>query len=213
MTERATDPAVLFDLDGTLLRFDDYGAVVEGAFHTECGRCEEAWAVDFGDRFFEAFGALEPTPYRRAFAGTCERFDLDADPDALVAAIVDHECDLSAVPPGVRETLADLADAGHPLGVCSNGVRRVQRAKLAANDLLAPFTVVLTSYNVGAHKPDPAIFERARDRIGASEYVMVGDSDDDVEGARAAGMAALQVETGDEDDASFPSAVEVLDAL
>ena len=206
MTDPSADPAVLFDLDGTLLQFDDYGAVVEGAFRAECGRCEESWAVHFGERFFEAFGALEPDPYRWAFGDTCERFDLDADPGALVAAIVDHECDLSTVRAGVRETLADLADAGHPLGVCSNGVRRVQRAKLAANDLLAPFTVVLTSYDVGAHKPDPAIFEAARDSIGPGEYVMVGDSDDDVEGARAAGMAALRVE------GRFPSADEILDA-
>ena len=206
MTE-ATDPAVLFDLDGTLLRFDDYGAVVEGAFRAECDRCEEAWAADFGERFSEAFDALEPNPYRRASADTCERFDLDADPAALAAAVVDRECDLSTVPAGVRETLADLADAGHPLAVCSNGVRRVQRAKLAANDLLAPFAVVLTSYDVGAHKPDPAIFEAARDRVGASECVMVGDSDDDVEGARAAGMATLRV------GEAFPSAETILDAV
>ena len=206
-TTDATDPAVLFDLDGTLLRFDGYGAVVEGAFRAECGRCEGAWAAHFGERFSEAFGALEPNPYRRAFADTCERFDLAADPVALAAAIVDRECDLSTVPAGVRETLADLADAGHPLGVCSNGVRRVQRAKLAANDLLAPFAVVLTSDDVGAHKPDPAIFEAARDSIGAGEFVMVGDSDDDVEGARAAGIAALRV------DEAFPSAETILDAV
>jgi HAD superfamily hydrolase (TIGR01549 family) len=66
---------------------------------------------------------------------------------------------------------------------------------------------VVTSYDVGAHKPDPEPFEAARRALGTAECVMVGDSDDDVEGARAAGMAALRVE------GSFPDAERVLDAV
>jgi putative hydrolase of the HAD superfamily len=206
MSDARTDPAVLFDLDGTLLHYPDYGTLVEAAFRDELDRVDERWVGHYSERFFAAFGGFTPEPYRVAFAETCERFDLDADPTALAVALVDLECERSSVPAGARETIAALTGAGHPLAVCSNGVRRVQRAKLAAHDLLAPFTAVVTSYDVGAHKPDAEPFEVARRALGTPECVMVGDSDDDVEGARAAGMAALRVE------GTFPDARSILDA-
>ncbi|MFD1513861.1 HAD family hydrolase [Halomarina rubra] len=202
------DRAVLFDLDGTLLRYAEFGAVVAAPFREVCGRYDVAWGEHNSERFFEHFGALTPDPFRRSFAETCERFGLDADPEALVAARVDAECSLSTVPDAAHETLDVLADAGHPLGVVTNGVGAVQREKLAAHDLLDRFDAVVASYDVGAHKPALAPFEAARDALGAAEFVMVGDSDDDVEGARGVGMGALRVADG-----SFPTASAVRDAF
>jgi putative hydrolase of the HAD superfamily len=206
-TDRAADAGVLFDLDGTLLTYADYEGLVGDAFRSELDRVEAAWVAHYSERFFDRFEAFAAEPYRTAFADVCDRFGLAADPAALSATLVTLECERSTVPAGVRETLADLREAGHPLGVCSNGVRRVQRAKLAAADLLAPFGVVVTSYDAGAHKPDPTVFETARETLGATSYVMVGDDDDDVAGARAAGVAPLRV------DGPFPSAEAVLDAV
>jgi putative hydrolase of the HAD superfamily len=62
---------------------------------------------------------------------------------------------------------------------------------------------VVTSAEVGANKPNPAIFERALDIAGctADETVHVGDSPvEDIEGARAAGIRAfLLARDGDGD--------------
>ncbi|MWG34362.1 HAD family hydrolase [Halomarina oriensis] len=200
------DPAVLFDLDGTLLQYPAYDTLVAAAFEDELGRTDDRWVTHYSERFFAAFGSFTPEPYRVAFVETCERFDLDADPTALAVTLVDRECERSSVPDGVRGTLDTLTAAGHPLAVCSNGVRRVQRAKLAAHDLLAPFETVVTSYDVGAHKPAADPFEAVRRAVDAETYVMVGDSDDDVEGARGAGMTALRVE------GPFPDAESILAA-
>ncbi|WP_254536121.1 HAD family hydrolase [Halomarina litorea] len=191
MSERT---AVCFDLDGTLLRLPDYESVLTGAFEDRLGRSEARWVDRYGERFFSHFEALAPDPYRRAMADVCAAFDLDADPSALAEALVARECREATVPSGVRETLDALAD-GARLGVVTNGVTAVQRAKLAHTGLLDPFGTVVTSYDAGAHKPDPAPFDAAREALPADRYVMVGDdAAADVEGARAAGFEAVHVE-------------------
>lgn len=58
------------------------------------------------------------------------------------------------------------------------------------------FDAVVVSALAGARKPDPAIFARALAAAGctASEAIHVGDSDDDVAGARAAGIDVLRID-------------------
>lgn len=196
--------AVLFDLDGTLLRVAEYGQVVARAFEDRLGQSDPAWTDHYGERFFAHFDALTPDPYRRAMADTVAEFDLDADPVALADALVARECEASTVPDGVRGTLGAL-DGRVRLGVLTNGVPAVQRAKLDHNDLLEHFDAVVTSYEAGAHKPDSAAFDAARGTLPADRYVMVGDDEPgDVEGARAAGFEAVHVVDG------FPTADRVL---
>ncbi len=196
--------AVCFDLDGTLLRVAEYGRVVARAFEDRLDRAAPAWADHYGERFFAHFDALAPDPYRRAMADTVAEFDLDADPAVLADALVARECEAATVPDGVRGTLATLASESR-LGVLTNGVPAVQRAKLDHNDLLEPFDAVVTSYEAGAHKPAPAAFDAARGALPADRYVMVGDDElGDVEGARAAGFEAVHVVDG------FPTADRVL---
>jgi FMN phosphatase YigB (HAD superfamily) len=76
------------------------------------------------------------------------------------------------------------------------------------------FDAVVASALAGSRKPDPAIFERALELADCAreEALHVGDSADDVEGARAAGIAVLLIdrEGGAGDIASLrevPSAV------
>lgn len=62
--------------------------------------------------------------------------------------------------------------------------------------LASGFDDVVSSAGAGARKPDPAIFVRALTLAGCGpgEAVHVGDTSDDVEGARAAGVAVLRIE-------------------
>ena len=55
---------------------------------------------------------------------------------------------------------------------------------------------VVTSASAGVRKPDPAIFETGLRIAGcaAGDAVHIGDSDDDVEGARAAGIDVIRVD-------------------
>jgi len=62
--------------------------------------------------------------------------------------------------------------------------------------LAARFDAVVASALAGARKPDPAIFARALELAGcdATAAIHVGDSDDDVAGAGAAGIDVLRID-------------------
>ena len=71
-------------------------------------------------------------------------------------------------------------------------VRRI----LSENGLQKFFEVIAISSEVGVKKPDPAIFAFALEQTGLSpaEVVYVGDTDDDVAGAVAAGIHPIFIE-------------------
>lgn len=193
--------AIYFDLDGTLVhRTRSYDALLDVVFEAELGHTSTALREAYEERFFAAFEACEPEPVRRGMAAAVETVGVDADPEALVGALQRAEQTHSTVAPGTRESLAALAERNR-LGVLTNGVPEWQRAKLAHHDLLSPFEAVVASYEVGAHKPDPAVFEAARERLDARQFVMVGDDyEADVEGARAAGFVPVHVEASPGED-------------
>jgi putative hydrolase of the HAD superfamily len=188
------DTAIFFDLDGTLVEVDGpYEAVPERAIETHLGEATPALVETYSEAFLAAFEALEPAPYEAGMAAVVEAADGDADPAEMVATLRQVEFDALVVDPAVPDSLADLGDDA-ALGVLTNGVDDWQRAKLEHVGLADRFDVVVTSYEAGAHKPDPAIFEYAADQLPAAEYAMVGDSDDDVEGARGAGWVPIRYE-------------------
>ncbi len=100
--------------------------------------------------------------------------------------------------PGCRATLARLART-HRLGVVTNGIDRVQRARLAAARLERYFEVVVTSAGCGYAKPDPRILHvalRALD-LAPRQVLYVGDDPAvDGEAARAAGVAFCWIDRG-----------------
>lgn len=97
------------------------------------------------------------------------------------------------VPPGLPEALDRLAAAGTRLGVVSNSEGKIAEL-LEAVGLASRFEVIVDSGVEGVSKPDPEIFRRALERLGArpADGVYVGDIPDvDVAGARAAGLEAV----------------------
>ena len=192
--EGGADVAVWFDLDGTLLHLDrSYESVLRETFgrHLDGAAVDRAVeAYDFLDRFRE----LEAESYREAMGAVVEATGTDLDPSVLVESLREVEYDSMQVPEGTRETLAGIDG---PLGVLTNGLPAWQRGKLAHHDLLGSFDTVVASYEAGAHKPDPASFDLARERLPADRHLMVGDDREaDVEGARDAGFAAVHAPDG-----------------
>jgi putative hydrolase of the HAD superfamily len=109
--------------------------------------------------------------------------------DALLAAIRFHAY------PEVPAALGRLRAAGARLAVVSNWDVSLHDV-LERTQLRALVDAVVISAELGAAKPDPAIFRAALDRLGASaaDAMHVGDSvEHDVEGARAAGLRAVLV--------------------
>lgn len=198
------DTAVWFDLDGTLVRVGDYGTVLERA----CADASVAFTPDlrdaYDDRFLHHFEALVADPYGRAAAEAVP----DADSDAFAAALREAEFAAAETPDPLRAALVDLAaDDRYALGVLTNGVAEWQRDKLERVGLADRFDAVVASYDVGAHKPDPAPFERAEALLPADERVMVGDDPEaDVAAARERGWRAVRVDG----PADVPAALDSL---
>lgn len=189
--------AVFFDVDGTLVRWEgEYRAILEQAVERAVGRVESEWLEYYDERFFHHFGAFADDPYRAAFDDGCERFDVDADPDAMAETLVECEFDAVEPVPGVESTLSALADR-HTLGVLTNGIPDVQFGKLERHGLLEYFDVRVASHEptIEATKPEAAIYEAARSRVDDDRLVMVGDDrEPDVEGARRHGFETVHVD-------------------
>lgn len=95
---------------------------------------------------------------------------------------------------GARPLLAELKGRGVRIAVVTNNIVSEQVAKLKALDLARLVDALVVSEAVGASKPAAAIFEHALNALGAAAggSVMVGDNwSADIEGARAAGIAAV----------------------
>ena len=101
--------------------------------------------------------------------------------------------------PGCRRVLTALRRR-FTLGVVTNGIDRVQHARLRAAGLRQFFDAVVTSQGCGFAKPDPRILHTALDALGieAAAAVYVGD-DAAVDGGAAAraGTAFVWVDRGD----------------
>ena len=96
--------------------------------------------------------------------------------------------------PGVPELLEALRGRVR-IGVVTNGPSARQRDKLELCDIRPEdLDALAISEEVGAAKPDPAIFRHALSGLGVApeQVTMVGDSwENDVLGALGSGMAAV----------------------
>jgi putative hydrolase of the HAD superfamily len=109
--------------------------------------------------------------------------------------------------PDALEGLAELRERGHILVVASNWDCSLPDW-LGPTGLLELVHGVVTSADAGAAKPDPAVFHRALELAGAdgAGAVHVGDSlENDVAGARAAGIRAILVRRGGDAPAGVES--------
>ncbi|MBI4329203.1 MAG: HAD-IA family hydrolase [Chloroflexi bacterium] len=97
--------------------------------------------------------------------------------------------------PGVEEMLLALRRKLF-VGLVTNGPSELQRKKLEVLGFGPCFDVIVISGEVGFGKPDPRIFRLAlaAGSVEPAEALYVGDRpDQDVGGAKAAGLAAAQV--------------------
>ena len=115
---------------------------------------------------------------------------------AAVAAFCAPIAERAVVGEGAAEVLAWLRSRGVRLGLISNTVwpADAHRRDLERYGLLQHFDATLFSSETGLWKPDPRVFLRALEELGAGphEAVYIGDQlAEDVGGARRAGLRAI----------------------
>jgi phosphoglycolate phosphatase len=100
--------------------------------------------------------------------------------------------------PGVREGLAALKKAGFPLACVTNKSGRFTRPLLEHMDLAPFFSVTVAGDTLPQRKPDPAplMYACAQFGVKAHEMLMIGDSVNDAQAARAAGCPVFCVPYG-----------------
>jgi phosphoglycolate phosphatase len=195
----ARPSAVLFDLDGTLLdTAGDIALALSRAFADHGHLAPPPAAVR------QMIGKGAPVLVERAVAA--QGLVLGAAAQAtLLDGFFHHygrlqdldEC--AAEPyPGAREALASLHAAGLPLGVVTNKYHRFATGLLRRLGLAGYLRVVVGGDTCERRKPDPMPLLHACAQLGVapSTALMVGDSSNDVEAARAAGMPVVLVPYG-----------------
>jgi len=190
---------LLFDLDHTLL--DSDASEVAAYAHTM-----SSIGLDDPDRHFDRYVTINREMWRAVETGTLRpdevrfrRFEqfvaevgVDADPVAMAEAFVWGLGAHGELYDGARELLDALAGRVR-LGLVTNGLSEVQRARLERLELTRYFDAVVISSEVGATKPRREIFDVAFDRLGGpptATALMVGDSlSSDIRGGRDYGIA------------------------
>ncbi|KUH89055.1 HAD-IA family hydrolase [Mycobacterium sp. IS-1556] len=194
--------AVLFDYSGTLFRLEEdeswfHGMAVDdrevdGHVQAELMRrltAPTGQHVEMGPDAYHAWlnRDLAPHLHREAYLHVLRESGLaDHHAESLYGILIDP---LNWTPyPDTAEVLAGLHRRGVKTAVVSNIAFDVRPAfaSIGAAEFVDEFVL---SYEVGAVKPDAAIFETALTRLGvaAADALMVGDSDEADGGALAAG--------------------------
>ncbi|MEW6314408.1 MAG: phosphoglycolate phosphatase [Pseudomonadota bacterium] len=189
--------AVMIDLDGTLL--DTAGDLAEAA-----------------NRMLQDLGLAqcEPATVRGYIGNGVERLvkrcltgDWQAEPDAALLARAmpifrehyDATLTLTTRPyPGVMEGLKALRDMGVPLAVITNKAERFTLPLLKQLGLSGYFGLVLSGDSLPKKKPDPLPLTHACRHFGIApaEMLLIGDSENDTQAARAAGCPVFCVPYG-----------------
>ena len=100
--------------------------------------------------------------------------------------------------PGTLETLSRLGDRGAGLAVVTNKLEVLSRQVLDALDLTHHFKAIVCGDTLPVSKPDPGPALHACEVLGIdiADSLFVGDSNTDVECARAAGCAIVCMRYG-----------------
>lgn len=177
--------AVLFDLDGTLI--DSIGLLLASVKHTFAGRedrapTEEEWIAGIGTPLAEQLRPFVESEEDAAELVNRYRIYQRQHHDALTTAY-----------DGVLETLEQLSDWGHPMGVVTSKSNEMMERGLRHTGLDVYMTTMIGCDSCALHKPDPFPVRMALEELGYEphEAVFVGDSPHDISSGNAAGVTTI----------------------
>lgn len=182
--------AVLFDWSNTLVEFTWDDELLEAGHRAGLGRDDPGFTARYREL---VLGDSNYRPYAELLAELGVE-----DPDGFIDA--EHEAWLPAhqVLASAHALLDSLRGRGLKTGVVGNSwpdPARVLRADAERYGLAPLLDVQVWSDEVGARKPEPAIFMRALDELDVdpTDAMFVGDRlDTDVQGAASVGMSTVQ---------------------
>lgn len=220
MTLDKTYHWLLFDADGTLFDYDLAEAkALEGAFRDYDipfdSRVAENYReinhqiwIDFEKGLVTA-EALRVLRFERLFAS----LQVSMAPGLFSERYLLHLSQASDLMDGAEKVLRTLLDS-YQLAIITNGLKDVQRPRLARSKIRDCFKGLFISEEMGVAKPDPRFFDIALERIGRPprhKVLVIGDSlTSDIQGGNNAGIDTCWFNpSGVQAAAGFPAVYEI----
>ena len=194
--------AVIFDVDNTLIDFMKFKelAIEESIYAMIAAglkkKRDEIWQVL--DKIYREKGI----EYQHVFDDALKILNGKIDYKMLASAIVAYrKVKAGHMEPyaNVIPTLIELTRRGYKLGVISDAPKLQMWTRLCELKLQCFFEFVISSEDVGEHKPSPLPFKHALKilKLKPEEVAMVGDNyDRDIYGAKKMGMTAILARYG-----------------
>ncbi len=187
--------SVLFDLDGTLLdTVNDLGEAANRML-AELARPQRSL-----DQIRAFVGKGIPHLVMRCMTEGSEASD--GEIEVAIAAFRKHYAEVNGsrcrIYPGVVETLDSMRRRGLRLAVVTNKATPFTLPLLESTGLAGFFGAVVCGDTLPVRKPDPEVLRHACRMLGTEtgRALMVGDSINDAQAARAAGIPVLLVTYG-----------------
>jgi phosphoglycolate phosphatase len=196
MSTANSAPTIVFDLDGTLV---DTAPDLVDTLNIILAR-EGLAPVPF-DNARNMIGGGARTLIERGLQAE-GRAGIAAEVDRLykdfVAHYGDHLADRSQPFPGAVAAMEELAARGCRLAICTNKLEWLSVKLLDALGMSRHFAAICGQDTFGVQKPDPQILLQTIQRAGGQSAcaVMVGDSINDIQVARAARVPVIAVDFG-----------------
>jgi pyrophosphatase PpaX len=183
-------PALLFDLDGTLV--DTIELIMRSMRHAFDGSphrapTDDEWRALIGRPLIDSFREFAPDePEVERLIGRYREFQLEHH-DRLVRAY-----------DGVVAAIRHFAALGHPMALVTSKADWLARRALVHVGLDDAIPVIVGCDSCTRHKPHPEPVERALAllRTTPRDAIFVGDSPFDVQAGRAAGVYTVGVTWG-----------------
>ncbi|MGC4251931.1 MAG: HAD family hydrolase [Sphingobium sp.] len=182
-----------FDLDGTLI---DTSGDLAAAVNYALGRLGRPPFPVEAIHPFVGKGAKVMLERALTASGGYEEAELK---ESLPVLLDYYEQNLAihSVPyPGLIETMDRLTERGVKLAICTNKAERFTIPLMHQLGLSDRFASIVGGDTVGVAKPDPAPIREMIARAGGGRAIFLGDTINDIAGARNAGIPNVAVSFG-----------------
>jgi HAD superfamily hydrolase (TIGR01509 family) len=192
--------AVVFDLDGVLVDSEQLWDVVRRGVAAEAGR---PWPSE-ATRAMQGMSTAEWSAYLTEAVG------VPAEPEEVAATVLErmaaqYDARLPLLPGAVE--VVERLGRRWPLGLASSSPRRLIDTVLESAGLAQRFQVSVSTEEVAAGKPAPAVYQTVVQRLGVDpgQAIAIEDSSNGLRSAATAGLGVLAVP-----NAAFPPSEDAL---